>query len=246
MMVIFLFLRSFTATIIPAIAVPLSIVGTFGIMYLLGYSLNNLISDGAHHLDRLRRRRRHRHDREHRPLPRDGRLAARRRAQRLRANRLHDSLADRLAHRRADPVALHGRYRGPALPRIRRHARRHHPGLRRRLAHAHADDGRAPAQAQARIRAERLLSQERRVVRVGDRAVRRGVQWVLRHQTFTLIVTAATLVLTLGSTSSCPRASSPSQDTGVILAITEAQPERLIRRHGRAPAAACARPPGRS
>ena len=41
-MVIFLFLRSFAATIIPSIAVPLSLVGTFGIMYLLGYSLNNL------------------------------------------------------------------------------------------------------------------------------------------------------------------------------------------------------------
>ena len=36
-MVIFLFLRSFAATIIPAVAVPLSIVGTFGVMYLLGY-----------------------------------------------------------------------------------------------------------------------------------------------------------------------------------------------------------------
>jgi multidrug efflux pump len=41
-MVIFLFLRSFAATVIPAVAVPLSIVGTFGVMYLLGYSLNNL------------------------------------------------------------------------------------------------------------------------------------------------------------------------------------------------------------
>jgi multidrug efflux pump len=41
-MVIFLFLRSIRATIIPSIAVPLSIVGTFGVMYLLGYSLNNL------------------------------------------------------------------------------------------------------------------------------------------------------------------------------------------------------------
>ena len=41
-MVIFLFLRSVRATIIPAVAVPLSIVGTFGVMYLLGYSLNNL------------------------------------------------------------------------------------------------------------------------------------------------------------------------------------------------------------
>ncbi|MDQ6707377.1 MAG: efflux RND transporter permease subunit, partial [Acidobacteriota bacterium] len=41
-MVIFLFLRTVAATVIPSIAVPLSIVGTFGVMYLLGYSLNNL------------------------------------------------------------------------------------------------------------------------------------------------------------------------------------------------------------
>ncbi len=41
-MVIFLFLRSLSATVIPSIAVPLSLVGTFGVMYLAGYSLNNL------------------------------------------------------------------------------------------------------------------------------------------------------------------------------------------------------------
>jgi len=41
-MVIFLFLRRLSATIIPAAAVPLSIVGTFGVMYLAGFSLNNL------------------------------------------------------------------------------------------------------------------------------------------------------------------------------------------------------------
>src|SRR5262245_46055375 len=41
-LVIFLFLRSLSATVIPSVAVPLSIVGTFGVMYLLGYSLNNL------------------------------------------------------------------------------------------------------------------------------------------------------------------------------------------------------------
>jgi multidrug efflux pump len=41
-MVIFLFLRSLSATIIPSIAVPVSLVGTFGVMYLAGYSLNNL------------------------------------------------------------------------------------------------------------------------------------------------------------------------------------------------------------
>ncbi len=41
-MVIFLFLRNLAATVIPSVAVPLSLVGTFGVMYLLGYSLNNL------------------------------------------------------------------------------------------------------------------------------------------------------------------------------------------------------------
>jgi multidrug efflux pump len=41
-MVIFLFLRNLPATAIPSIAVPLSLVGTFGAMYLLGFSLNNL------------------------------------------------------------------------------------------------------------------------------------------------------------------------------------------------------------
>jgi multidrug efflux pump len=40
--VIFVFLRTFAATVIPSIAVPLSLVGTFGAMYALGFSLNNL------------------------------------------------------------------------------------------------------------------------------------------------------------------------------------------------------------
>ena len=41
-MVIFLFLRTLSATVIPSIAVPLSLIGTFAVMYLLGYSLDNL------------------------------------------------------------------------------------------------------------------------------------------------------------------------------------------------------------
>ena len=41
-MVIFLFLRNFAATLIPSVAVPLSLVGTFGVMYLADYSINNL------------------------------------------------------------------------------------------------------------------------------------------------------------------------------------------------------------
>ncbi len=41
-MVIFLFLRNIPATLIPSVAVPLSLVGTFGVMYLAGFSINNL------------------------------------------------------------------------------------------------------------------------------------------------------------------------------------------------------------
>jgi multidrug efflux pump len=41
-MVIFLFLRNLSATIIPSVAVPLSLIGTFAVMYILGYSLDNL------------------------------------------------------------------------------------------------------------------------------------------------------------------------------------------------------------
>ncbi len=41
-LVIFLFLRNFSATVIPSLAVPMSIIGTFAVMYLLNYSLDNL------------------------------------------------------------------------------------------------------------------------------------------------------------------------------------------------------------
>ena len=41
-LVIFLFLRNLSATAIPSMALPMSIVGTFAVMYLLGYSLDNL------------------------------------------------------------------------------------------------------------------------------------------------------------------------------------------------------------
>jgi multidrug efflux pump len=41
-LVVFVFLRNLRSTVIPSVAVPLSLVGTFGVMYLLGYSLDNL------------------------------------------------------------------------------------------------------------------------------------------------------------------------------------------------------------
>src|SRR3546814_8366238 len=41
-MVIFLFLRNISATVIPSLALPLSVIGTFGLMHAFGFSLNNL------------------------------------------------------------------------------------------------------------------------------------------------------------------------------------------------------------
>src|SRR5262249_51542391 len=55
-LVIFLFLRNISATIIPSLALPGSIVATFAVMYLLGYSLDN-VADGAHPVGRFCRRR---------------------------------------------------------------------------------------------------------------------------------------------------------------------------------------------
>ncbi len=114
-MVMFLFLRNIAATIIPGIAVPLSLVATFGVMYLLGYSLNNLtlmaltistgfvVDDAIVMIENIT------------PLHRSGRRPAGSRAQRLRANRLYHRLADRLPDCRSHPFVVHGRYRGPPV-----------------------------------------------------------------------------------------------------------------------------------
>ncbi len=59
-MVVFLFLRNWRATLIPSVAVPISIIGTFAAMYLLGFSLDNLSLMALDHRDRVRGRRRHR------------------------------------------------------------------------------------------------------------------------------------------------------------------------------------------
>jgi hypothetical protein len=64
-LVVYLFLRDGRATLIPAVAVPVSLIGTFGAMYLLGLQPGQPLPDGPHDRHRLRRRRRHRRDGEH-------------------------------------------------------------------------------------------------------------------------------------------------------------------------------------
>ena len=129
---------------------PLSLVGTLAVMYLAGFSLNNLsimaltiatgfvVDDAIVMIENIARYIERGDD------PQDGG------AQGLAADRLHRRLAHRVADRRADPAALHGRRGRPPVQRVRRHALRHHPDLGRGVAHPGADDVRpAPAQRPA-------------------------------------------------------------------------------------------------
>ena len=84
-LVIFVFLRNAPATIIPSLSVPLSLVGTFGAMYLLNYSLDNLSLMALTISTGLRGGRCHRDDREHRALRRE--WARRRMAAALKGSR---------------------------------------------------------------------------------------------------------------------------------------------------------------
>ena len=144
-LVIYLFLRSWRATLIPAIALPLSLIGTFGVMALCGYGLDNLSLMALVGRHRLRGGRRHRHDRERRPLSRTGRAAARRRLQRGGADRLHHRLAHGVADRRVHPAAVHDRRGRPPVQRVRHHPVGFRGGVGPGVADADADDVRPAA-----------------------------------------------------------------------------------------------------
>jgi hypothetical protein len=145
-LVVFLFLRRVRATLIPAAAVPVSIVSTFGFMYLAGYSLNNLSLMALIVAHRLRRRRRHRGAGE-RHAPHRGRHAADAGgAPRRAGGRLHRGIDEHLAHRGVHTDHFHGRHRRALLPRIRPHAVGSDPGIARGVIDPDADDVRAASQ----------------------------------------------------------------------------------------------------
>ena len=130
-MVIFLFLRNLSATIIPSLALPFSIVGTFAVMYLLNFSLDNLsmmalilsigfvVDDAIVMLENIVRH------------IETGRAAAGGRAERFGRDRLHHRVDDAVAGGGVHPGAVHGRRAGPAVQGIRRHHLRGHPDLGR-------------------------------------------------------------------------------------------------------------------
>ena len=222
-MVIFLFLRNLAATIIPSVAVPLSIVGTFGVMYLLGYSLNNLtlmaltistgfvVDDAIVMIENISR------------FIEEGDSPMQRGAQGQRADRLHHHVADGFADRGADPAAVHERRGGPAVPRVRHHAGGHHPGLRVRLADPDADDVLAhSSKDKTDAKQTRFYHWSEKVFNSIIAWYGRTLQVVLRYRFITLMVTIVTFVATILLFIVIPKGFFPVQDTGVILGISEA------------------------
>ncbi len=129
-MVIFLFLRRFWPTFIASITVPLALAGTFGVMYLLGFTLDNLslmavtisvgfvVDDAIVVIENVFR------------FIEKGRHAPASRDQGRAPDRLHGRLDEPLARRGLHSAALHGRAGRPAVSRVRGHAQRGHPRLR--------------------------------------------------------------------------------------------------------------------
>ncbi len=123
-MVIFLFLRNFWATIIPAVTVPLSLIGTFAVLYEFGYSLDNLslmalsiavgfvVDDAVVVIENIVRHLE------------EGVSPLRRRAEGRRRDRLHHRFDHAVAHRRVHSAVPDERLCRIAVSRVRRHGER--------------------------------------------------------------------------------------------------------------------------
>ncbi|SEB68024.1 multidrug efflux RND transporter permease subunit [Terriglobus roseus] len=220
--VIFLFLRSWRATIIPAVAVPLSIVGTFGVMYMLGYSLDNLslmaltISTGfvvddaivmVENIDRYI-------EEGHSPL--DAAL--------MGSEQIGFTIVSLTVSLIAVLIPL--LFMGDIVGRLfREFAVTLSVTI---LVSAVVSLTLTPMMA-AKLLKHTPESAKGKFYKVTegyfnwviDRYAT-GVRWVLRHQTLTLLVTLATFALTLFMYMVVPKGFFPVQDTGVILAITDA------------------------
>ena len=223
-MVIFLFLRNLRATAIPSVAVPLSLVGTFGVMYLVGYSLEQPVAHGAHDLDGLRRRRRDRHDREHRPVHRGGEKpfdAALKGAAQIGFTIV--SLTVSLV-----AVLIPLLFMGGLIGRLFREfavtlavAISVSALLSLTLTPmmcAHLLQPRAAREAEAIYKlSERGFE--------AARLLRPRAEMGARHQLLTLIVTIATLLMTVHLAIIVPKGFFPQEDTGLINGVTEASPD---------------------
>ena len=112
--VIFLFLRDVRATLIPAVVIPISLLGTTAVMLAAGFTLDNLSLMAMSIAVGLRGRRRHRHGRGDLATHRARHEAVRGGHSRRRRDRLHHPHHLHLADRGVHAVDVHGRRRGPA------------------------------------------------------------------------------------------------------------------------------------
>ncbi len=221
-MVMFLFLRSIAATIIPSVAVPLSIVGTFGVMYLLGYSLDNLslmaltistgfvVDDAIVMIENIARYI----EQGHPPLE----------AALLGAEQIGFTIVSLTVSLIAVLIPL--LFMGDIVGRLfREFAVTLGVTI---LVSAFVSLTLTPMMCARLLKHEEASKQSkfyRASERFFDRMIEsygRGLQIVLRHQTLTLLVTLGTLVLTILLYYYVPKGFFPVQDTGVILGVSEA------------------------
>ncbi len=144
---IYFFLRSARATLIPAIALPISVIGTFAGMYVCGHSIDNISLLALTLAVGLRRRRRDRHAREHRAPYREWGGAAGGRLPGFQGGWLHHHLHDPVAGRGVHSRAVHGRRCRPHVQRVRPGHQHGHPDLRPGVADPDADALLASAEA---------------------------------------------------------------------------------------------------
>ena len=225
-MVIFLFLRNLSATVIPSVAVPLSIVGTFAVMYLLGYSLNNLtlmaltISTGfvvddaivmIENIDRFL---------EEGETPLNAALKG--------SGQIGFTIISLTVSLIAVLIPL--LFMGDIVGRL---FREFAVTLAVTILVSAAVSLTLTPMMSAKLLKYKDASQQSRFYRkseqIYDRVIGfygRTLKFVLRYQRTTLLVTAATLVLTLVLYVIVPKGFFPVQDTGMILGISEA-PENI-------------------
>ncbi len=223
-MVIFLFLRNLAATVIPSIAVPLSIVGTFGIMYLLGYSLNNLtlmaltistgfvVDDAIVMIENIARYL----EQGETPL----------RAALRGSEQIGFTIVSLTVSLIAVLIPL--LFMGDIVGRLfREFAITLALTI---LVSAFVSLTLTPMMC-AKLLKHKPESEQGRFYRKSEYAFNwviakyaQTLQWVLRHQTGTLFVTAATLGVTIFLFVIVPKGFFPVQDTGVILGVSEAPP----------------------
>jgi multidrug efflux pump len=222
-MVIFLFLRNLSATVIPSVAVPLSIVGTFGVMYLVGYSLDNLslmaltISTGfvvddaivmIENIDRFL---------EQGDSPLQAALKG--------SGQIGFTIVSLTISLIAVLIPL--LFMGDIVGRLfREFAVTLAVTI---LVSAFVSLTLTPMMAAKLLRRKKEESKQGKLFHASERAYERVIEfygrtlrWVLKHQTATLLVTVGTLVLTLWLYVIVPKGFFPVQDTGVIMGISEA------------------------